>query len=152
MLDVCERLLFSFLFQEAFKYVQSCGNAFVPSYVPIVNKNKNKGMWKTTHALWSVTDGKVSKVLSIRFSHLLSVIFTRMQKFSFRFLAENFSPKNGFTVAGFVYFSDFFYFMIEDYYVTISHPTHWAQLLVISSVATASYFYGSILLRALKSD
>jgi len=29
--------------EEAFKFVQSCGNAVIPSYIPLVNKNKNKG-------------------------------------------------------------------------------------------------------------
>jgi hypothetical protein len=81
---------FIFFFQEAFKYVQSCGNAFVPSYVPIVNKNKNKGMWKTTHAFWSVTDGKVSKVLSIRFSHLVGYFFYTYATIFFPFLGGKF--------------------------------------------------------------
>jgi coproporphyrinogen III oxidase len=29
--------------QECFKFVQSCGNAVIPSYIPLVHKNKNKG-------------------------------------------------------------------------------------------------------------
>ena len=29
--------------QQCFKFVQSCGNSIIPSYIPIVQKNKNKG-------------------------------------------------------------------------------------------------------------